>query len=47
MEDFCMVNYPSCLLELKAFYMLKTIDGQLDHFEENLLDFEDFSKVAP
>ena len=46
MMDFCMVNYPSCLLELKAFYMLKTLDGELGHFEENLLEFGDFSKVA-
>lgn len=26
-EDFCMINIQHCLLEMKTFYLLKTLDG--------------------
>jgi len=42
-----MVNYPTCRLELKAFYMLKTMDGDTRYTHENLLAFSDFSEYLP
>lgn len=46
-EDFCMVNYSTCRVELKAFYMLKTMDGDTGYTHENLLGFDDFSDYLP
>ena len=46
-EDFCMVNYPTCRIELKAFYMLKTMDGDTRYTHENLLGFGDFTDYLP
>ena len=46
-EDFCMVNFRTCMLELNAFYMLKTMDGVFDYTHENLLAFADFSVYLP
>ena len=43
-EDFCMVNYPTCRLEMKAFYLLKTIEGDTRYTHENLLNFDDFNE---
>ncbi len=46
-EDFCMVNYPTCRLEMKAFYLLKTIEGDTRYTHENLLKFDDFDEFLP
>ena len=46
-QDFCMVNYHICRIELKAFYMIKTLEGDGRWFHERLLDFEDFSTYLP
>lgn len=42
-EDFCMVNFNICFVELKAFYMLKILDGEVQYSKEDLLNFDDFS----
>ena len=46
-EDFCMVNYNTCRVELKAFYLLKTMEGETRYTHENLLDWEDFDSYLP
>ena len=46
-EDFCMVNYKMCRIELKAFYLIKTMHGERGYFHEDLLNFTDFSTYLP
>lgn len=43
-EHFCLVNFPTCRIELKAFYLL-TNDRRL--LQEDLLQFDDFTVSAP
>ena len=46
-EDFCMVNYKVCRIELKAFYLIKIMHGENGYFNEDLLNFTDFSSYLP
>ena len=46
-EDFCMVNWHICRIEYKAFYLIKTMEGDLRYFNEDLLNFDDFSVYLP
>ena len=43
-EHFCMVNFPTCRIELKAFYLL-TEDRRL--LKEDLFNFDDFTVSVP
>lgn len=43
-EDFCMVNFNVCRIELKAFYLLNQ-DRRL--LKEDLLNFADFTVSVP
>ncbi len=46
-EDFCMVNFAACRLELKVFYLLKSMEGDTRYTHENLLKFDDFEDYLP
>lgn len=37
-----MVNFNICLIELKAFYMLKLLDGHAEYSQEDLANYDDF-----
>lgn len=47
MQDFCHVNFKLCFIEMKSFYMLKTLDGYPEYQLENLLDYTDFDTYLP
>ena len=42
-QDFCMVNFNICFVELKAFYLLKMLDGEAKYSQEDLANFNDFT----
>ena len=46
-EDFCMVNFNSCSIELKSFYLLKTMDGDTRYTNEHLLGYDNFDDYLP
>ena len=46
-EDFCMVNFNICRIELKAFFLIKSMEGETGYFHEDLLKFDDFSSYWP
>ncbi len=46
-EDFCMVNFNTCQIEFKAFYLLKTMDGDTRYTNEHLLGFDNFEDYLP
>ena len=46
-EDFCMVNFHICRIELKAFYLIKSMEGESGYFHEDLLKFDDFDSYLP
>ena len=46
-RDFCMVNPLFCRLEMKAFYLIKSLEGDSRYFKEDLLNFDDFSVYLP
>ena len=46
-QDFCMVNFNTCQIEFKAFYLLKTMDGDTRYTNEHLLGFDNFDDYLP
>ena len=42
-----MVNPLFCRLEMKAFYLIKSLEGDSRYFKEDLLNFDDFSVYLP
>ena len=42
-----MVNFNTCQIEFKAFYLLKTMDGDTRYTNEHLLGFDNFDDYLP
>ena len=42
-QDFCMINFKTCRIELKMFYVLQTMqEGETGFTNEDLLNWENW-----